>query len=352
MTREEISSIKITPPSNDIFFKIKSEWDSMAKPLDGMGDFEEITARIGAILGTKYFDINKKAVVIMCADNGIVEEGISQSGQDVTLSVSVALGKGISTVNRLANSVGADVVPVDVGINSDSVIYGVLNKKVMRGTKNFLKEPAMTEDEALKAISVGIEMARFCKDRGYSIIATGEMGIGNTTTSSAVLAAITGSEAEKVTGRGAGLSDEKLFRKYQVIREAMKKYRFDENDTLRILSTVGGLDIAGMAGLYIGGAKYGIPVVIDGLISSVAALVAGRLIPGVEDYMIASHLSREPAAEIIMKKLKLTPIINAGMSLGEGTGAVMMFALLEAAMALYKQHSVFSDISVEQYERY
>lgn len=352
MTKNELYELKIENPSEEIFRQVKAEWDKMAKPLDSMGRFEELTAQIGAILGTKDFDIDKKAVVVMCADNGIVKEGISQSGQEVTAAVSISMGKNQSSVGKLASHIGADVIPVDIGINSGEKIDGLISKKIAMGTKDFLEGPAMTEEETLAAIETGIDMAAYCKEKGYKIIATGEMGIGNTTTSSAVAAALTGCAVEDVTGWGAGLSDEGLKQKIQVIKEALLKYKFTKKEAFCILSTVGGLDIAGIAGLFIGGAVYHIPVVLDGIISAVSALVAERLKPGVRKYMIPSHKSREPAAEIIFNELGLIPVIDASMALGEGTGAVMMFGLLDMAMALYSKKTTFSDIKIEQYERF
>lgn len=352
MTKKEFDNIVIDAPSDEIFVQIKARWDRSAKPLDGMGRFEELTAQIGAILGTVQFDIHKKAVVVMCADNGIVKEGVSQSGQEVTSAVASSMGKGCSSVGKMAKSIGADVIPVDLGINHNGKIEGVLDRKIAPGTKNFREEPAMTEKEALTAIWTGIEMAGYCKENGYHLIATGEMGIGNTTTASAVAAALTGLPAAKVTGRGAGLTDAGLRKKRQVIEEALQKYQFKKEEALRILSTVGGFDIAGMAGLCIGGAVYHIPVVLDGIISVAAALVAQRLKPGVKNYLIPSHKSREPAAEWMLNELQLQPVIDASLALGEGTGAVMMFTLLDMAMTLFCEQTLFSDIGVEPYTRF
>lgn len=351
MTKRELDKIAIERPPEAVRLQVKNAWDRIAKPLDSMGRFEELTAQIGAILGTVQFDIGKKAVIVMCADNGIVAEGVSQSGQEVTAAVAAAMGRQQSSVCRMAASIGADVIPVDIGINRAEKIEGVLERKITLGTRDFLREPAMTEAETLAAVRVGMELAAACKEKGYGLIATGEMGIGNTTTSSAVAAALTGCRAEAVTGRGAGLSDEGLSHKRQVIDAALNRYRFGDDETLRILSCVGGLDIAGLVGVFIGGAVCRLPVVMDGVISATAALAAERLKPGVRDYMIASHKSREPAASRILDELQLSPVIDASLALGEGTGAVMLFALLDMAMALYEGRTGFSDIGVEQYRR-
>lgn len=351
-TREDLEQLKIEPPDEKIYREIKSRWDGLAKPLDSLGDFEPLLTRIGAINQDVTLDIGKKAVIAMCADNGIVEEQISQSGQEVTAKVAAAMGKKTSSVCRMAAVVGADVIPVDIGINQKEEISGVLPCKVAYGTKNFLKEPAMTEEETLRAIETGIKLAADCKSRGYRLLATGEMGIGNTTTSSAMAAAMLPCAVPDITGKGAGLSDAGLCHKIEVIEQALERYELKENETFRILSTVGGLDIAGLTGVFIGGAVSRIPVVIDGVISAVAALTAERLVPGVRDYVIPSHKSREPAAERILKALGAVPVIDAGMALGEGTGAVLMFGLLDTARAIYGERITFADIDMEPYRRF
>lgn len=352
MTREELENIKITLPDPAVYAKVKQNWDALAKPLDSMGEFEPIFAKIGAVLGNENVLIEKKAVIAMCADNGIVEENISQSGQEVTARVAEAMGKGTSSVCRMAKRAGADVIPVDVGIATEETIEGVLAKKVRRGTRNFLKEAAMTEEETLAAISVGMEVVKFCKEAGYELLATGEMGIGNTTTSSAVAAAMLGCPVEHITGKGAGLSDAGLLHKIEVIRQGLKKHDCDRGDTLSVLSSVGGLDIAGLCGVYIGGAVYHLPVVMDGVISAVAALAAERLVPGTKEFVIPSHQSREPAAELMMKELGVKPLLHAGLALGEGTGAVLMFGMLDIVQGLYENKTTFADIEVEPYTRF
>lgn len=351
-TREELAKLIVKTPDKEIYKKVQSNFDHVAKPIDGLGRFEVLTARIGAIQETEIIDISKKAVIIMCADNGIVEEGISQSGQEVTLAVVRNMADRKSSVGKMAKTIGADTIPVDIGINHKDSIPGVLNKKISFGTRNFRNEPAMTEEEAIKAIFTGIEMVFECKEKGYKILATGEMGIGNTTTSSAVTAALLGCEVTEVTGRGAGLSDEKLVHKQKMIAEAIDKYELKEADALQILETVGGFDIAGLTGVCIGGALYHVPIVLDGLISMVAALLAERIVPGVKEYLIPSHQGKEPATELLAKELGLEPVIDGNMALGEGTGAVMMFSLLDIALSVYQDRTTFSDIRIEQYERF
>lgn len=350
-TKETLFRLSVKTPSQKSYAKVLENWDMTAKPLDGMGKFEEITARIGAIMGTDELKISKKAVLIMCADNGIVTEGVSQSGQEVTAAVAKLMAKKMSSVGKMAEYIGADTIPVDIGINQTERIPRVLDRKIRLGTGNFRKEPAMTEDEAVRAIFVGIKLVADCKQKGYQILATGEMGIGNTTTSSAILTALLNCDVSEVTGRGAGLSDEKLAHKKQVIEEAVLRYGLRGAEPIDILKTVGGLDIAGLAGVCIGGAVFQVPIVLDGVISLVAALLAEKIVPGTISYLIPSHKGKEPAAERLMKELGFTPVIDAKMALGEGTGAVMMLSLLEIALRVYQEKTTFSDIEIEPYRR-
>ena len=330
ITRKELEQFHIIPPDAQIYAQVKANWDKIAKPLDGLGQFETMFAQIGAITGSSSLSIEKKVILTMCADNGIVAEGVSQSGQEVTAVVAGFMGQQASSVGKMARRAGADVIPVDIGINTKEILPGVRDCKVMQGTRDFLQEPAMTEEEALQALSVGIGLVRECKDKGYQLIGTG------------------------VTGRGAGLNDAGLLRKQQVIAQALEKYEKEirSENALSMLAAFGGLDIAGMAGVCIGGALYHVPVVLDGLISSVAALVAEKIVPGVREFVLPSHLSKEPAAKWIAEELKLHPVIDAGLGLGEGTGAVMLFSLLDLALALYEDQTTFDTMEIAQYERY
>lgn len=344
--------MEMVPPDEAIQQQIKKNWDSLAKPLDGLGMFETIFARIGAMQGNTVPDIRRKAVLVMCADNGIVEEHISQSGQEVTAMVAESMGQGNSSVCKMAAAIGCEVIPVDIGINTNRVYPGVLPRKISRGTANFLRTPAMTKEQACAAINVGIELVEQCKQKGYGILGTGEMGIGNTTTSSAMAAALLGCPAERVTGRGAGLDDTGLKHKQQVIEETLQQYQLQPEEALRILCCVGGLDIAGMVGVFLGGALYHVPIVIDGVISAVAAVCASRLCPGTEAYMIPSHKGKEPAAGLLLQELSLQPVLEAGLALGEGTGTVFLFSMLDVALTLYREGTTFADIALAPYERY
>ena len=351
MNLEELLEIKIKAPDQSFYFAAKNKWDHISKPLDGLGDFEELVCKIAAIQGTDNPLAKKRAAVIFCSDNGIVDEGISQSSKDITLSVAKALGSGISSACTLARFAKVEVIPVDIGIDSDNEIDGVRDMKVSKGTKDFLIEPAMSEADTLKAINCGIELVKELSEKGYEIISTGEMGIGNTTTSAAVLSALLGIDSDRVTGRGAGLDDEGLARKKKVIRDALDKYGAFEN-AFRILRILGGLDIAALCGVFIGGAVYHIPVVIDGVISATSALVAEKLIPGVKDYAIASHSGREAGCRLVLDELGLSPYLNGNMALGEGTGALMLFPVLDMVFDFYNNAAKFSDYEIEEYKRF
>lgn len=358
MTRDELFSLKISEPDSDIKNKSKARWDSIAKPIDGLGYFEDIISRMAAVQGNVFPKLDRKALIIMCADNGIFEEGVSQTSQKVTRDVAELMGKRKSSVGIMSKGYPIEMFVYDIGINSEDTPKGVINAKVRKGTENFLKKPAMEEDECLKAIQIGIDAVKNCKDQGFNIIATGEMGIANTTTSTALLCALKGLKPKDFTGRGAGLTDSGLLKKIQVIEAGLKLYGVDKEDkvdkekTLELLRSLGGLDIAGLIGVFIGGALYHIPIVIDGVISAIAAMVAEKLVPGCRLYSFASHKGRERGMEIILNELELKPVIHADLALGEGTGAILLFPMLDMAMALYNSGTAFGDTEIEQYERF
>ena len=282
MTLEE--TLKQIKPLNEEKMKTaRRRWDSIAKPLHSLGKMEDLITQIVGITGEEKVDLGKKALVAMCADNGVVEEGVTQTGQEVTAIVADNFVKETTTACVMCHQCGVDVKPVDVGMVRDTTARTDL--KVMYGTRNMTKGPAMTRDEAIKGIEAGIAMVEELKAQGYRLFATGEMGIGNTTTSSAVASVLLGQPVETMTGRGAGLSSDGLTRKIQAIKKAIDLNKPDAKDSIDVLAKVGGLDIAGMAGVYLGGAALQIPVLIDGFISGVAALVAARICPEAADYM-------------------------------------------------------------------
>ncbi|MCD8012385.1 MAG: nicotinate-nucleotide--dimethylbenzimidazole phosphoribosyltransferase [Lachnospiraceae bacterium] len=326
----------------------RARWNSIAKPLHSLGWMEDAIARIAAAQHSADVRTAKKILVPMCADNGIVAEGVTQTGQVVTSIVAENFLDEKSCAAIMCRLAGADIRPIDIGMVVDTP--RVEKRKVAYGTRNFAKEPAMTREEAVRALMVGITLAKELKEQGCDLIATGEMGIGNTTTSSAVASALLGVPAVEMTGRGAGLSSEGLNTKIRVIQEAIDRWSLYEAEPLAVLSCVGGFDIAGIAGLFLGGAAYHIPVLIDGFISSVGALLAARLCPAAKDYMLATHVSKEPAARRILKTLDLEPALDAGMCLGEGSGAVAAFPLIDMGAEIYYRMSTFDQIQVEAYQ--
>ncbi|MCR5302493.1 MAG: nicotinate-nucleotide--dimethylbenzimidazole phosphoribosyltransferase [Lachnospiraceae bacterium] len=360
MTKTQLFELKPDGPDMDIYNEAKKRFDSLAKPIDGFGYFEDLICRVAAIQGRLIPDIKKRAVIVMCSDNGVTREGISQTDSKVTLQVARLLGKKESTLGILTRGQGIDIVPVDIGIDTDEKISGVIDKKIARGSADMLEGPAMTEDQCILAIQAGIDTVKMCVDKGYTILATGEMGIGNTTTSTALLCALTGDDPKEHTGRGAGLSDEGLARKISVINKALKMHGLEGNPkkepsgdhALFALGAVGGFDIAALCGVFIGCSMFRIPVVIDGLISAVAALTAQYLVPGCAGSMLASHNGREKGTDRILQLLNLKGIINADMALGEGTGSVMLFPLIDMVMNVYADGHSFEETGIREYERF
>ncbi len=332
--------------------RIKANWDKIAKPLDSLGKLESLVAKLGEIQKTEHPVCSRKCLVVLCSDNGIVEEGISQSDQSVTRICAENIGAGRTTVGIMASHVGCHIFTYDVGINCEAELKNVTDRKIRAGTRNFLKEKAMTREEVEKAFALGREIVAECRDRGFQIICTGEMGIGNTTTSAAVAASLLKVDAEVTAGRGAGLSDQGLERKIRVINEAIGKYGLYNADPVSVLEAVGGYDLAVMTGIYLAAADFDMPIVLDGAISVTAALAAERIKPGTAGYLIPSHLSREPLGELLCRELGFSPVLDAGMALGEGTGAVLFLGLLETAIEVYEKSVPFAESNVEQYTRF
>ena len=299
----------------------QKKWNSIAKPLHSLGKLEDHIMQIAALTGDTDVNLNRKALIVMCADNGVVEEGVTQTGQEVT--------------------------PIDIGMAADTKVP---RYKTANGTANMTKGPAMTRMQALQAILTGIHQVKEKKEAGYKIIATGEMGIGNTTTSSAVASVLLGDEPAEITGRGAGLTNEGLERKIHAIEKAIAVNRPKWDDPVDVLAKVGGFDLAGITGLYLGGAVYRIPIVVDGFISAVAALAAVRICEWVKDAMIVSHVSKEPGMQKILKELHMDAPLHADMCLGEGTGAVAYLPVLDLAAEVYGRMSTFSENDIEDYK--
>ena len=316
-------------------------FSKIAKPLGSLGVLEEDIIKIAGMTGSAAVKLDKKALIIFCADNGVVEEGVTQTGQEVTAAVTSNFTKGESCACLMAEKAGADVYPVDIGVACE------LGET---GTDNFIKTTAMTRREAVLAVLAGIELAGELKNKGYQIIATGEMGIGNTTTSSAVASVLLGLDPAAVTGKGAGLSDSGLQQKIRTIKRGIELHKPDPSDGLDVLSKVGGFDLAGLAGVFLGGAIFRIPVVIDGFISAAAAAAAVAINETAVGYMLAAHVSAEPAGRKMLDFLGKKPAIEAGMCLGEGTGAVALFPLLDMTLAVYERMSTFEDIEIDEYK--
>lgn len=328
----------------------KHHWNSIAKPLGGLGLLEDMISKIAGMRGTPNLSLNRRTAVIMCADNGVVCEGVSQSDSSVTASVAKEIALGRSSVNLLAGQFGAEVIAVDIGMCTDVDDRRVLDRKIAYGTGNISAGPAMTREQAQNAVNAGIQLVRELSQSGTDIIITGEMGIGNTTTSAAVASVILGISPERAAGRGAGLDSAGLSRKIDAVKRAIAVNQPDSSDPFDLLSKLGGFDIAGMTGLFLGGAECGISVVIDGVISAVSACLAEMAAPGCRDFMLPSHVSNEPAAPLLLEKLGLKAPITAGFHLGEGTGGVMLLPLLDGALAVYNGAHSFDDMDLERYK--
>lgn len=323
--------------------------DSLTKPLGSLGKLEDIIVKLSGINASASPKIDKKAIVVMCSDNGVVEEGVSSCPKSVTASVTCNFTRGITAVNVLSRLTNAKDVIVDIGVDADIENPLILNKKIRKGTWNMAKGPAMTEEEAINGIMTGINIVKDLKAEGINLLGTGEMGIGNTSTSSAITAVFTGQPIEKLVGIGSGLSKEAYINKIEVIKRAIEINKPDVNNPIDVLAKVGGFDIAGLTGCFLGAAIYRVPILIDGFISAASALTAIRINPIVKEYMFTSHGSAEPGSDVIMKALDMEPMLNLNMRVGEGTGTALGFQLFDAAMAAYTQMGTFDDAEIKQY---
>ena len=372
-TIEEIGDL-----SEEAVKEAEARQEQLAKPTGALGDLESISIQLAGITGKVKNSVKKQAVAIFSADNGVVDEGVASAPQSVTYSQTINFTRRLTGVSSLAKYFGIDLLVVDCGVKMDipkefltenmteegcdtaggncgSFITGqVVNRRLGKGTENLAKGSAMTEETAVKAILIGMEAAEAFKRCGIDIYGIGEMGIGNTTTSACVLAALTGKKAEDVVGRGGGLNDAGLQKKMDIVNEAIKDC--DPEDVIGILAKCGGFDICAMVGAYLGAAYYKMPVVIDGYISAVAALAAYRLAPKTKNYMFASHQSTEPGYLIAVNALGIKPMFNLGMRLGEGSGCPISFKIIEAAtaamngMATYAEGAIDADYLEERKE--
>ena len=349
--RENLDAVLDRIPEVDETSRLaaRDRWNAVAKPIGSLGMFETMVENMAGLIGTPDVEIGKRAIVVLCADNGVVAQGVSQCGSEVTTIVAGSVGKGVSSVCMMAHTADIDAYAVDMGMATPSDVPTVIDRSIARGTGDITLGPAMTREQALDAIQAGIGIVELFKQKGYKLLATGEMGIGNTTTSSAMASVLLDLPVEVVTGRGAGLSDEGLARKKRAIARAIEVNVPDPNDPVDVLAKLGGFDIAGLTGMFIGGALHRVPIIVDGFISALAAVTAARICPPCTNAMLASHMSAEPAARTLMEELGIRPVIQAGLRLGEGTGAVCLVPLLDAALALYNG-TTFDDSGIEAYE--
>lgn len=336
----------ITGLDQEAMAEARRRQDELTKPQGSLGMLEEISIRLAGIFGMAIPPLGKKVVIVMAGDHGVVEEGVSRFPQEVTPQMVLNFLRGGAAINVLARHAGAEVRVVDIGVATEVSGPGLLARNVRRGTANMAKGPAMSREEAVRALETGIQVAWEEIEAGALYLATGDMGIGNTTPSSAITSVLAGLDPEEVTGRGTGLDEEARRRKAEVIRRAIEVNRPDPGDPIDVLSKVGGLEIAGIAGVVLGAASRRRPVLVDGFISGAGALVAGALAPGSRDFMIASHLSMEPGHRVILDKLGLRPVIHADMRLGEGTGAALGFLVVEAAVKILAEMATFGEAGV------
>lgn len=326
--------------------KARERLDQLTKPRGSLGMLEDVAAQIAGITGQSLPRLENKAVIVMAGDHGVVAEGVSAYPQEVTPQMVRNFLRGGAAINVLARQAGARVVCVDMGVAAPLDEPGLINRKIAPGTKNFISGPAMTREEARAAVEAGIEIANQAISEGVNLLATGDMGIGNTTPSTAILAAFTGFPVPLITGRGTGLDQPGVQRKVEVIEQALKVNNPDPRDGLDVLAKVGGFEIGGLAGVILGAAAARVPVVIDGFISGAAAMVARSLAPRAVNYVIASHLSEEPGHRVMLTWLGIKPMLQMQMRLGEGTGAVLAFHLVEAALRILREMATFGEAGV------
>jgi nicotinate-nucleotide--dimethylbenzimidazole phosphoribosyltransferase len=341
--------------------------ESLAKPPGSLGRLEDIAVQLSGISGNLHNNADKSCIAIMCSDNGVVEEGVSSAPQFVTLAQTINFTRRLTGVGTLAKYFGSDLLVVDMGINADlprellvkealeksdpdiRVTNKIVDKKIRKSTNNLAKEPAMTREEAIEAIGIGIEMACEIKKAGYTIFGVGEMGIGNTTTSSAILSALTGLTASETVGKGGGITDKSFARKKEIIEDVIERYGFRgqaDIDVIDVLAKVGGFDVAAMTGAFLGAAVCKLPVVIDGFISVVAAYTATRLAPLAKGYMIASHVSKEQGYGHALNALGLPPMLNLELRLGEGSGCPLAFQIIRGACAVMNHMATFEEAEI------
>ncbi len=374
MTENELMNIinEIKPVDEEIMKQAEKRQDSLAKPTGSLGRLEDMSIQLAGITGKIQNNIDKCAIAVFAADNGVVEEGVAVAPKSVTYSQTINISRHLTGVGAISNCFGVDLLVTDVGVDADlpeelltlnpveedcdsnackkTLTNKIVNRKIAYGTRNFAKEPAMDSRQVIKAINTGIEMAKAIADTGYDIMGVGEMGIGNTSTTAAVLSALTGLPAQKTTGKGGGLEKDAFAKKKEIIDKAASKAAGCGDSCSRVfkaLSMVGGFDIAAMTGAFLGAALYRIPVVIDGYISAVAALCAYTLNPDVKGYMFGSHCSKEPGYVYAMEAIGIKPMFDLEMRLGEGSGCPFAFEIIKGACAIMCNMATFEEADID-----
>lgn len=342
--KEVLNSIK--PLNREVMAQVQTRLNSQAKPQGSLGKLEDLAKQLAGITGNPFPTIEHKAVLVMAGDHGVVEEGVSAFPQEVTPQMVYNFLAGGAGINVLSRQAGAKVVCTDVGVAADLEHENLISKKVARGTANIAKGPALSREQALEAIIVGIDVAEGQIRSGVNLLATGDMGIGNTTPSSAIVAVLTGKPVEELVGRGTGINDPALDNKVKVIKRAIEVNKPDPNDALDVLTKVGGLEIAALCGAVLGAAANGVPIVVDGFISTAAAAVAVGMKPEAVNYLIPSHCSQEPGHIYTLAHLGLEPMLHLNLRLGEGTGAVLAFSLVEGATKILREMATFAEAGV------
>ncbi|MFA5127202.1 MAG: nicotinate-nucleotide--dimethylbenzimidazole phosphoribosyltransferase [Patescibacteria group bacterium] len=340
---------EIKPVDSSYSEKIKNKLDNLTKPLGSLGVLEDFVIKLGNIQNTELPNIDKKRVYVFAGDHGIAAEGVSAYPPSVTPQMVLNFINGGAAINVLARHFDIEIKVVDVGVNFDfNNNVKIINKKIASGTKNFLYESAMTKDQAIAALLIGFELAQQAKEDGVGIIVAGDMGIGNTTPSSAITSLICDLEIEDVTGNGTGISSDRLKNKIKIIKNAIKARKVDKNDPIDILQKVGGFEIGAIAGLALGCAYYKLALVADGFISTTGIALANKINPIVKQIVFPSHSSVEKGHKALLKSLDLQPVLNLNMRLGEGTGGVLAISLIEAALDLYKNMATFKNAGVDE----
>jgi len=339
----------ITPLDKEAMASARSRQDLLTKPRGSLGRLEELSIQLAGIQGKPIPEIKHKAIITMAGDHGVVAEGVSAYPKEVTAQMLINFVRGGAGINVIARQVDARVIVVDMGVAADlEPIHQLLSRKIALSTQNMASGPAMTREQAIKAVEAGIEVVMSEVTKGLDIVGTGDMGIGNTTSSSAICAVMTGKTAAEVTGKGTGIGNDQLKHKIEVINKALAINRPDPRQPMDVLTKVGGFEIGGLVGVMLGAAAHRIPVVIDGFISGAAALIATALSPRLRDFLIAAHVSAEAGHQSLLRHLGLQPLLDLGMRLGEGTGAALGIFLAETAARILSEMSTFAEAGVSE----